>query len=80
MAIQQGMNQQTPAVQALLRSLQRTATGSRGSTRRKKRSKRKSTGSTKRARKSGSRKLKRLVKGSAAAKAHMAKLRAKRKK
>lgn len=80
MAIQHGMNQQTPAVQNILRRLQRSRTGTGSSRRKKRRSTAKSTGSKKRKRRSNGAKAKRFVKGSAAAKRHMSKLRKMRKK
>lgn len=79
---QQGWGQATAAMQ----SLYRTGLGmvrSRASSRRKRASGTRKNGSRKRASKSAKRsggsKLKRLVKGSAAAKAYMAKIRRKRK-
>lgn len=78
---QQGMSQQTPAVQSLLRGV----AGRSGKAPRRKRSgASKSTGSKKRRASSKSSrkasKAKRFVKGSAEAKRHMAKLRRMRKK
>lgn len=82
---QQGWGQQTPAIQQIIRS----GLGSRIARSVRRASKRRSASSTKaRSRKSSKRAsgstkrsggLKRLVKGSAAAKAHMAKLRRMRK-
>lgn len=67
--------QQTPAVMSILGSLR----GSRGPTRRRKRTK--SSASKRRgAKRRRNNKLKKLVKGSAAAKAHMARLRRMRRK
>lgn len=74
MAIQQGMSQQTPAVQNMLRVL--GAKRSNGKKRTRKASAKKTT--TRKKRKSSS-KPARLVKGSAAAKRYMAKIRKKRK-
>lgn len=75
MAVQQGMSQQTPAVQSMLRVL---STGVRSAA--KRRVRKAATKLRSKARKrTGSKKLKRLVKGSAAAKAYMAKIRRKRK-
>lgn len=82
----QGLNQQTPAVQNQLSRVSRSnGTGSRrransgGSTKRKKRSR--STGGTRRKKaSSSSRSSGRFVKGSAAAKRYMAKLRKMRSK
>lgn len=78
--IQQGVSQQTPAAQNVWRT-----TGGNSGPRRKRRKKRASSKATgrsngKRRASSSSRKPARLVKGSAAAKAYMAKIRRKRKK
>lgn len=75
--VQQGMDQQTPAIKTLLRAVVGRSTGS--TRRRKARTTRKAT-RKKTARRKSRGKAARFVKGSAAAKAFMAKLRAKRKK
>lgn len=86
MAVQQGMNQQTPAVQTILSVLRggRTSNGSRRRTRRASGSSTKSTnGGSRRKRKlsaSGKKSARRFVKGSPEAKRHMAKLRRMRKR
>lgn len=81
MASQQGWSQQTPAVRALLAGAMGSQRSSNGTKRRRstrkassKRSKRRSKRTVKRGKRA------RLVKGSAAAKAYMAKIRRKRKK
>lgn len=86
MANQQGWSQQSPAIQSLLRSvLGGTKTASGSSKRRKKKAagakpaKRSANGSKKRKKQASGGKAARLVKGSAAAKAYMAKIRKKRK-
>lgn len=86
---QQGMGQMTPAIQALLRNVTRApgrssrrAKSKRGSARTassKKRSTRSSKRTTKKSRSSSSRGKAHLVKGSAAAKRYMAKIRKMRK-
>ena len=76
--VQQGMDQQTPAIKTLLRGVVGRSIGS--PRRRKARTTRKATKRTKTARRRSSGKAARFVKGSAAAKAFMARLRAKRKK
>lgn len=90
MAIQHGMNQQTPAVQNTLSVLRTQRVSARrmktpaqkryaSSLRGAKKSRKRSAGSSKRRASSG-RSPARLVKGSAAAKAYMAKIRRLRKK
>jgi hypothetical protein len=70
-----GFAQQTPAVQALYARRSRSGGGSR------RRRKKKAAGAVKRrAKRAGKRSAKKFVKGSAAAKRHMAKLRKMRKK
>lgn len=76
--VQQGMDQQTPAIKTLLRGVVGRSIGSTGR-RRKARTTKKATKRKTARRRSGG-KAARFVKGSAAAKAFMAKLRAKRKK
>lgn len=76
--VQQGMDQQTPAIKTLLRGVVGRSIGS--TRKRKARTTRKATKRTKTARRKSSGKAARFVKGSAAAKAFMARLRAKRKK
>lgn len=86
---QQGWNQGTPAMRAIMsvglaagRSLRSSKRRTRSSTATPKRRKKRASSSGKRTRKSASSrkgKLSRLVKGSAAAKAYMAKIRRKRK-
>jgi len=86
MAIQQGMNQQTPAVQTILSVLRggRTSNGSKRRTRRASANSTRTTkGGSRRKKKlsaSGKRSGGRFVKGSDAARRHMAKLRKMRKK
>jgi len=80
---QQGMNQQTPAIQSLLGSI-RTKSTSRKRSNGSRSKKRSMTASSRRAtprrKSSASGKAARLVKGSAAAKRYMAKIRKMRKK
>lgn len=77
MPIQQGMNQQTPAVQNTLRGISKSLNKALGPVRKKRKrkaKKAKSTGSKKRKKRSTP-SAKQLVKGSAAAKNYMAKIR-----
>jgi len=86
-ANQQGWSQQTPAIQSLLRSAVGGMRRASGSSKRRKKKKsagakraKRSAGGSKKAKRATSRgKKARLVKGSAAAKAYMAKIRKKRK-
>lgn len=86
MAIQQGMNQQTPAVKSMLQRLggigrnlskraARSGTGRSGSKRRRTKRKAASASSSSKKRRAGSGRKSKLTKGSAAAKKRMAQLR-----
>lgn len=85
MASQQGWSQQTPAVRALLAGAMGSRSSSTGTKRKRSRKKKSSATGTRKRSRSRKRTAKRakparLVKGSAAAKAYMAKIRRKRKK
>jgi hypothetical protein len=70
-----GFSQQTPATQAVLSTVNRSRSAPRGKKRAKKKRVAKRRAAPKRTRRKATRKASRMVKGSAAAKRHMAKLR-----